>query len=193
MALNYYIERDCYRNGELADAVIYSICKALSDECGWLNYIFGKADRITNVQNGRKSVIPAYYWQNGEYVNLCPDDISGNYCFFTLDDPQSTELSKSQSNVLYRTPFSLIVWVDWRTVYEEKDSEALKNDLLTILNRKGICKNGSFTINRIYERAENVWSGFTIDETKNQCMMSPFGGFRFSGELTVRTSCNEII
>ena len=193
MALNYYIERDCFRNGELADAVIYSICKVLSDECGWLNYIFGKADRITNVQNGRKSVIPAYYLYNGEYVNLCPDDISGNYCFFTLDDPQSTELSKSQINVLYRTPFSLIVWVDWRTVYDEKDSEALKNDLLTILNRKGICKIGSFTINRIYERAENVWSGFTIDETKNQCMMSPFGGFRFTGELIVRTSCNEII
>ena len=193
MALNYYIERDCYRDGDLADAVIYSICRVLSDECGWLNYIFGKADRITNVQNGRKSVIPAYYLQNGEYVNLCPDDISGNYCFFTLDDPQSTELSKSQSNVLYRTPFSLIVWVDWRTVYDEKDSEALKNDLLTILNRKGISKIGSFTIDRIYERAENVWSGFTIDETKNQCMMSPFGGFRFTGELKVRTSCYEVI
>jgi hypothetical protein len=52
-------------------------------------------------------------------------------------------------------------------------------------------KKGSFTVQRIYERAENVFDGFTLDEVDNQFLMSPFAGFRFYGEMIVTNDCNQ--
>ena len=42
----------------------------------------------------------------------------------------------------------------------------------------------------IYELAENVYRGFTLDEIDNQFLMHPFGGFRFEGVLSVNQPCN---
>ena len=184
-----------YNNGVLADGAINAIADALADNLGWLSFVFGRAERLCTVVNGRKFYTPNAFVGGKEYNQLLPDDIRGNYCFFYLSDPQTTELNRTGRQILYTTPFSLVVWVDYRRIeqeYGQRNSERLKMDILNLLNNHVFMRNGTFTINRVYERAENVWQGFTVDETDNQNMMSPFGGFRFDGEINVKSNCEVL-
>lgn len=184
-----------YNNGVLADGAINSIADALADNLGWLSFVYGRAERLCTVVNGRKFYTPNAFVGGKEYKQLLPDGIRGNYCFFYLSDPQTTELNRTGRQILYTTPFSLVVWVDYRTIeqeYGQRNSERLKMDILNLLNNHVFMRNGTFTINRVYERAENVWQGFTVDETDNQNMMSPFGGFRFEGEIIVKSNCETL-
>ena len=50
-------------------------------------------------------------------------------------------------------------------------------------------QNGRIEINRIYELAENIYRGFSLDEVDNQFLMAPYGGFRFEGIMEVTETC----
>jgi hypothetical protein len=95
-----------------------------------------------------------------------------------------------QEQVKITAPFSLIVWVDMRTIddNDERNTEAVKEAVLLALQDIHL-RRGRFSVKKIYERAENVWQGFTQDETQNQFMMSPFAAFRFVGEMTIYNEC----
>lgn len=184
-----------YKEGVLADGAIYEIAESLAKNFGWLDSVFGKSERVCNVVDGRKYYVPNYFFNKEEYIQLLPDDQKGNYCFFYLSDPQQTTLNHAGRQILYRTTFSLVLWLDYRRIYDyygQRNSELVKQDILNFLNNHVFLRNGSFSINRVYERAENVWSNYTVDETANQCMVSPFGGFRFEGELLVKSNCEAL-
>lgn len=184
-----------FKEGVLADGAIYDIAQALSSNFGWLDSVFGRTERVCNVINGRKYYSPNYFINREEYIQVLPDDNKGNYCFFYLHDPQQSELNHAGRQILYRTTFSLVVWLDFRSIYDyygQRNSELVKQDILNFLNNKVFLKNGSFSIDRVYERAENVWTNYTIDETENQFMVSPFGGFRFEGELILKSNCETL-
>jgi hypothetical protein len=98
--------------------------------------------------------------------------------------------------VRIKTPFSLIVWVDMRKVEkamqlpDERNTEYIKEQVLSVIGT-AFPKKGSVSIARIYEKAENVFDGFSLDEVDNQFLMSPFAGFRFYGELIITNDCNQ--
>jgi hypothetical protein len=50
---------------------------------------------------------------------------------------------------------------------------------------------GRIILNRIYERAENIYRGYTLSEIDNQFLMHPFAGFRFDGILEFDELCLE--
>jgi hypothetical protein len=54
-----------------------------------------------------------------------------------------------------------------------------------------LLKSGTFTINRVYEKAENIFQGFTLAEVDNQYLMHPYCGWRFVGEIRVEDICEE--
>ena len=95
------------------------------------------------------------------------------------------------ARVRMRSPFSLIVWVDMRTVdeFDERNTEKVKEDVLRVLNGHAWIREGRVRVSRVYERDENVVQGFTMDEVDNQYMMSPFAAFRFEGELQINSAC----
>jgi hypothetical protein len=64
----------------------------------------------------------------------------------------------------------------------------VKEDILLALQDIHIRK-GWIRVSRIYERAENVFAGFTLDEVQNQFMMAPYAGFRFYGQMTTTNDC----
>jgi hypothetical protein len=78
-----------------------------------------------------------------------------------------------------------------RTVEEsdERNTEAVKAQVLRALNGGIRMRHGSFLIDEIYTRAESIYQGFTLDEVDNQFLMSPFCGFRFHGTMTVMDVC----
>ena len=167
----------------LCDKVIEDLQGILIDKLPWLQVAYGRCERLVKSIDGKRYYTPNVYKGNNEYENLLPDDRRGCYSFFVMTEPQEVK-PMVQVDVRVHYPFSLIVWVDMRWVEkvmqlpDERNTEYIKEQVLSVLERP-FTRRGSITINKIYERAENVFSGFSLDEVQNQYLMSPFAGFRF--------------
>jgi hypothetical protein len=72
---------------------------------------------------------------------------------------------------------------------DTRNTERVKAEILRMLNGGIWVRTGSITVDAVYSRAENVFSGFTLDEVDNQFLMSPFAGFRFEGTMRVKDVC----
>lgn len=179
----------------LFDKVIRELQQALKDGLPWLENSFGRVERRVTEVNERRLYVPAIYQEDGQYGIMLPDDRLGCYSFFVMHDPQEV-LNRMQTEVRIKSPFSLIVWVDMRRVEkkmrmpDERNTEYIKEQVLSVIETASKRK-GHISINRIYERAENVFDGFSLDEVNNQFLMSPFAGFRFYGEMIVTNDCNQ--
>lgn len=177
-------------NPQLFDKVIANLQQGLADNLAWLDYSFGKAERLIKVIQGKRYYTPNIYIGNNDYMLIAPDSNIGNYSFFVLDDPQQVDWEVGDTSVI-KVPFSLIVWVDMRTIdsRDERNTESVKQQILRALNGGIWLRHGSIKINRIYERAENVFSGFTLDEVDNQFLMQPYCGWRFTGIMQIKDDC----
>ena len=172
------------------------IIQNLQDELGglsWLDHIFGRAERLVKMKNGARYYTPNVYRGKDDYIQLLPDNMElGNYCFFILDDPQTISLPMGLQNRV-KTPFSLIVWIDMRQVgatYDDRNTEYLKEQLIKTIRRAWI-KKGAVTLAKVYEKAENVFQGFSLDEVDNQYLMAPYAGFRITGEMQIDEECDN--
>ena len=179
----------------LFDKVIRELQQDLKEGLPWLENSFGRVERRVTEVNERRLYVPAIYQEDGQYGIMLPDDRLGCYSFFVMHDPQEV-LNRMQTEVRIKSPFSLIVWVDMRRVEkkmrmpDERNTEYIKEQVLSVIETASKRK-GHISINRIYERAENVFDGFSLDEVNNQFLMSPFAGFRFYGEMIVTNDCNQ--
>lgn len=179
----------------LFDKVIGELQRALKNGLPWLENSYGRAERLVTEINERRLYVPAIYQADGQYGVMLPDDRLGCYSFFVLHEPQEV-LNRVQTEVRIKSPFSLIVWVDMRRVEktmrmpDERNTEYIKEQVLSVIETASKRK-GHISINRIYQRAENVFDGFTLDEVKNQFLMSPYAGFRFYGEMIATNDCNQ--
>ena len=92
-----------------------------------------------------------------------------------------------------RAPFSLIVWVDMRKVEnnDARNTEYVKEEILKTIRRAWI-KQGAVEIGKVYQLAENVFQGYSLDEVDNQFLMQPFAGLRITGELIVDEECDML-
>lgn len=174
----------------LFDRVIANIQQGLAENLPWLNHSFGKAERLVKTINNKRIYSPNIYIGGNEYEIITPDSGMGNYSFFVLEDPQEVDWYIGEQSSL-KAPFSLIVWVDMRTLddEDERNTEAVKEQILKVLNGGFWLRTGKLTINRIYEHAENIFKGFTLDEIDNQYLMQPYCGWRFTGVLSIKTLC----
>lgn len=175
----------------LFDEVIQDLQQGLKSQLSWLDYSFGRSERLVKAINGQRYFTPNVYVGNENYEVVLPDTVKlGNYSFFVMDEPQDVS-RPIQTEVHLKSPFSLIVWVDMRKVglnYDERNTEAIKEEILLAVQQSWI-KRGRVEITKIYERAENVFAGFTLDETQNQFMMAPYYGWRFYGEMIINNDC----
>ena len=183
--------RNIYKKAHphLFDKLISEIEDSLFENIGWLNNIFGRCERLVKVVDGRNFYSANWYKKGNDYVLLAPDSGLGNFAFFTLNEPTDLETYYQGDNTYCRCGFSLIVWVDVRTINNERDTEAVKEEILKVLNGLTHSRFGRFYINRIWERAENVFRDYDYEEIDNQYLMHPFAGFRYEGELEIQTEC----
>ena len=177
----------------LFDKVIEELAQDMKENLAWLDASYGRAERLVKTIDGKRVYTPNVYKGGDQYELLLPDDRLGCFSFFVLHEPQEV-LNRMQMEVRLKAPFSLIVWVDMRRVErtmqmpDERNSEYIKEQILSVISRARLSK-GSVAVMKIYERAEHVFEGFTLDEVKNQFLMSPFAGFRFYGEMIVTNDC----
>ena len=177
----------------LFDRVIQSMQDALGG-LSWLDHIFGRSERLVKMKDGMRYYTPNVYYGKENYIQLLPDNTElGNYCFFVLEEPQTVSVQMGIQNRV-RAPFSLVVWVDMRQVgatYDDRNTEKLKEEVLKTI-RRGWIKQGAVTVEKIYEKAENVFQGYSLDEVDNQYLMAPYAGFRLTGELQIDEECDNI-
>ena len=182
----------------MLDAVIGNIQQGLVDNINWLDAAFGRAQRLMKMQSEKRIITPNVFcggWRGhgeNDYIEVSPDSKIGNFAFFEVDDPQTIDAGPFARELT--APFALIVWFDLTRIYDtitNRNTEKLKSDILWVLNgRSGWhLPQGRVTINRIYERAENIYKGYTLSEIDNQFLMHPYGGFRFEGVLEYEEFC----
>lgn len=175
-------------NPRLADKVIEALKSGLLDRLSWLDQAFGRVWKITNIIDGRRYVDPCIYTTGNKYESLVPSADLGNYCFFTLNDP--TEVG--EYGVVTQS-LSMILWVDLNRCYTEgnrRDTENIKEEVLAAIDDIGI-SGGSVSVAMVYEEPQNVFRGFTLDETQNQFMTHPYAGFRFDMTMTAQMTCES--
>lgn len=185
-------------NAVMLDRVIGDIQQGLVDNISWLNAAFGRSQRLTKMMNGKKIVTPNVYcggWNGhgeNDYIETSPDSKIGNFAFFEIEDPQTIDAGPWARQI--KVPFGLIVWFDLTRVYNtatNRNTEKLKAQILHVLNGRAgwHLTGGRIIINRIYERPENIYRGYTLSEIDNQFLMHPYAGFRFDGILEYDELC----
>ena len=182
----------------MLDKVIGEIQVGLIENISWLNAAFGRAQRLSKMLEGKRIITPNVYcggWNGhgpNDYIEVSPDSKIGNFSFFEVDDPQTIDVAPWGRQI--KAPFGLIVWFDLTRVYKQttnRDTENLKAQILNVLNGRARwhLTDGRIIINKIYERAENIYRGYTLTEIDNQFLMHPFAGFRFEGLLEFDELC----
>ena len=167
---------------------------------GWLDAAFGRCQRLAKKINGKQVITPNVYcgrWRGhgpNDYIEVSPDSKIGNFCFFEVNDPETVDWNFRQLMDI-ETPISIIFWFDTRRVFNEaanRDISHLKNEILALLNGTSgltLHTGGKLVINRIYERAENIYRGYSLSEIDNQFLMHPFAGLRFDGTIKMTQPC----
>lgn len=186
------------KNPVMLDRVIGEIQTGLVENLPWLDVAFGRSQRLTKEMNGKKIITPNVFcggWEGhgeNDYIEVSPDSKIGNFAFFEIEEPQTIDSGPWARTI--KAPFSLIVWFDLTRVYDEpsnRNTEYIKARILHVLNGRAGWRlsNGRIAINRIWERAENIYRGYTLSEIDNQFLMHPFAGFRFEGVLIFDELC----
>ena len=188
------------QNPVMLDKIIGEIQAGLVSEVKWLDVAFGRAQRLAKSMNGKTILTPNVYcggWNGhgeNDYIEVSPDSKIGNFSFFEIEDPQTITAGPWAREI--KAPFGLIVWFDLTRVYNtasNRNTEKLKADILHVLNGRAgwHLTEGRIMVTKIYERAENIYRGYSLSEIDNQFLMHPFAGFRFDGILEFNELCFE--
>lgn len=156
---------------------------ALEANVSWLTHAYGKTQRIVKRIQGRDYYMPAIYTGDTEYLSMLPDARLGNFSFFDIPDAyRFPEYNRFAPNKFF-TPFRLVVWFDERTIWGPgmSNREQLKMDVLAVLGQVTL-SDGGLWVEKVYERHENIYRGYSLSEVDTQYLMVPYGGFAVEGE-----------
>ena len=198
-------------NPVLLDKVIQDIQNTLKDKLTWLNYAFGRAYKLVEHQSDdEKFIYPAAYVGNSEYISLLPNDNFGNFAWFDIYDPQEVA-AVVQSTPQFTFSGAIVFWFNLDTIFPDSDymyTEEIKDEIVRVLTTPGVISStGRLTINKIYERFENIYKGYSIEKIYNsftykgqgiqsidkQYFMHPYAGLRVEFEMTTRELCQRFI
>lgn len=99
------------KNPELFDRVIANIQKGLADGLPWLNYSFGRSERLVKSIQGKRYYTPNIYVGGNEYMLIAPDSNIGNFSFFVLETRNKligSPANKTNIQRRFRLSFGLI-------------------------------------------------------------------------------------
>lgn len=198
-------------NPVLLDKVIQDLQQVLKDKLLWLDKAFGRSYKLVEHRpDGDKFIYPAAYIGNSEYASLLPNDNYGNFSWFDIYDPQEVT-AVTQSLPQFTFSGAIVFWYNLDSIFADSDvmyTEEIKDEVIKVLTTPGIIKTiGRLTINKIFERYENIYKGYSLEKVYNsniykgdniqsidkQFFMHPYSGLRVEFELTTRELCQRYI
>ena len=178
-------------NPVMIDRALAYIQDELIKKIGWLDYAFGRAQRLVTQREHKNYYYPGVYIGKNEYLNVLPGQGLGNRTFFVTDDPQTIEFNPRGYNVI-KSPVSLILWYDLSDIYpdgKERNTEEIKRQILRVLTNITMPDGTRIDWAKIYEQAENIFRGYSLLEIDTQYLMQPYSGVRIDGYLIFREEC----
>lgn len=167
-------------------------------EMGWLEKSLGRSWLAYRKDAAGRTIIYPEVWQGPEradLLNCMPNDNLKSQSFFKVEDPvEVLDFSPGQFSKM-RASVSIIFWfrLDYisRRDPDYRFIEQLKAQVQRVISDMTFSaeSEASVTILRIWEEADNVFRGYTIDKTKDQELVHPFGGFRFDCDLFYNENC----
>lgn len=198
-------------NPVILDKVIQDLQQVLKDKLLWLDKAFGRSYKLVEHRpDGDKFIYPAAYIGNSEYASLLPNDNYGNFSWFDIYDPQEVT-AVTQSLPQFTFSGAVVFWYNLDSIFADSDvmyTEEIKDEIIKVLTSPGIIKTtGRLTINKIFERYENIYRGYSLEKVYNsniykgdniqsidkQFFMHPYSGLRVEFELTTRELCQRYI
>lgn len=193
----------------LLDKIIQDLQNTLKTKLAWLDYAFGRAYRLVEHRpDDKKFVYPAAYIGNAEYFSLVPNDNLGNFSWFDIYDAQDV-ISGTIGRPQLVVKGAIVFWFDLSSIFSDTSAiytEEVKDEILSLLTSGGIITGeGHLTINKIYERFDSLYKGYSIEKVYNNYMYSgediqdidkqyfmyPYAGLRFEFELVTRELCQR--
>lgn len=183
---------------QLVDNTLGGINAALLDNLTWLDNAFGKSQRLTKKNVEGKEYfspnVPVQSSTNREYLEMFPDDNLGNFVFWDVKDGEKAANFPGEYYFL-TAKCGLVFWGNLEKIYptthRTKTIENVKREVRDVLTNINII-SGEFLHGECWERAENIYPGYTHREVKDQFLMLPYVGFRIDCEVRIRVVCAEL-
>lgn len=158
----------------------------------WLEKSFGRARMIARNSPDKKTAIkePMVYQGGGEYYPCLPNDALKSYSFFRVNGSrQLMDYAQSSPGLYASAPVDLIVWANLKQINPAKDyiftEELIRETLMKINTFSEV-----LSITRVWDdKAEDIFSGYTIDERQRELLMYPYQGFRIEMVLQFSVMC----
>ncbi|MEI8142831.1 MAG: hypothetical protein WCG90_08195 [Chitinophagia bacterium] len=178
------------------DAPIEAIRLAMA-EISWISKSFGRAMtfREVDTSTGKTLRVPKVYEDNGEYVNVLPNDniFSDGVAassFIRLLGSESYELYDPNTGSIKSAKLSIIVWADLKKIaaIDYIYTEYLKAEIESKIKKIHFVTE---LIEWFDERAEDVFQGYDLEASdfKTEYLMYPYAGIRLDLTVNYPESC----
>lgn len=165
----------------------------------WLEKSFGRAfDAYVKGADDKILIYPQVWQGNGkDFLNVMPNDNLTSLCFFKVEDPIDVLEFLPNEYSQMRARVSAIFWFNYSRIDPDAAIgypyvELLKGEAQRKLTNILFSPTSSLKILRVWEGADNVFRGYTIDKVEKQELVWPFGGFRIECELTFNEDCPDV-
>lgn len=179
------------------DAAVQTLQTSLSAALPWLSRCYGLATTGLTKQetdtryNKNEYKYPEVYVGNSEYLALEPNNYLNAHAFFKAEAAQEAVDYQAFHFNRYRQRVSIVFWINLDKVktamgytYAHRFTEELKRQILDVLRN-----HSHFTVQRIHETPQDVFSGYSYNHLDNQTFKHPEAGFKFEGVLLFNEKC----
>lgn len=179
------------------DAPIQEMQIALASGLPWLEKSFGRSwESVRQDSVGKNWIYPEVWQGKGiDLLDCMPNDNLPSQSFFRVEDPITIADYEFERYARMNAQISIIFWFNLEVIdptLTYRYVEILKGQAQRVITNAAI-ETGTFTINKIWEGAANVFKGYTIDQFKNQELIHPWAGFRFECTLNYLENCPDVI
>lgn len=162
----------------------------------WLQKSFGRAREMVSKSPDNRDIVrePKVYQYGGEYYPCLPNDALASYSFLRVrGERDMLDYAANAPTLQGSAPVDLIVWVNLQQLDPSKDyifTDELIGDVLRTLNQMSEVQH----VNRVIdERADDIFSGYTLELAHRDLLMYPYQAFRIEMLLGFEVSCGDRI
>lgn len=178
------------------DTPIQEMQQALASGLPWLQKSFGRSWESVRKDTSNKIWTYPEVWQGADtdLLNCMPNDNLKSQSFFRVEEPIQVVDYEFMRFSRMNATVSIIFWFNLKVIDPDLDYrfiELLKGNAQQVITNTS-CTDATWEILKIWEGANNVFKGYTIDQFANQELVHPFGGFRFECNLNFLENCPGI-